>query len=527
MRAIERTLAGEQLDPETEGAVAGSIGIERVRRLRAASGATDTQLGAALFEARQTGFPADLPDRSLLVATSWLALRFTCERSVVDSVGMPARLALLRDGELSFEEVLADLGSGGDPDMLGELLGGGDDLLVKEIEEMDLPSTARAAAMDAAVDAVVAQIAHDHPELVGEKKPAEPTAAEPTREDAIVNEAVEALNEGKTSRGRALLERVLRTDPEHARARLAFAESLVEEDPGRVRGLLEGRDDAASLFLLGRASAEQHRHAEAEEAYRRSLRAPQGTWERAKTYVYLGASLRELRRPVELFRAMQHAVAHYPSTAMRFQLALAAAASGDPVLALSLHGRLLRDDPESIPNLAGMVACKLAMGEVDAALRDADIYCDRTIGGGGHVFARHARARVYLAAGRPKDALSDCTTVLDAIKDDMTSLGLRARAHALLNEPEKAARDLRAMRETAAWKSPSVKDDTSPFPSDAEACALLASCLVRVAAERRERGDERGAGNRLDEAAELVSACGDRGTEIRAAVEAERARAVV
>jgi hypothetical protein len=82
------------------------------------------------------------------------------------------------------------------------------------------------------------------------------------------------------------------------------------------------------------------------------------------------------------------------------------------------------------------------------------------------------------------------------------------------------------MRETAAWKSPSVKDDTSPFPSDAEACALLASCLVLVAAERREKGDDQGAGRRLDEAAELASACGDRGAEIHAAVEAERARGV-
>jgi tetratricopeptide (TPR) repeat protein len=526
IRAVERSIAGVDV-PEDEHAVGGAIYVDHLRRLRAAAGLSDVAIGEGLFAARHDGFPIEGPARALLLQVSWLAFRFARERSVLNAVGVPAIVTLLREGKMSFDEALAGLGLDGcDADMIGELLRASDEVLLRELEDAEETERAREGARAEAVDAIVARVA-ERPEVAARlaDPPLAPKAVERTKEDELIDEAKSALQNGYTSRGRAGFERVLRGSPDHVGARIGLAESLAQEDPARACSLVEGLSDAPAVFLFGSCLLAQGRHEEAATAFRRSLRAPQeDAAQRATAYLYLSQVLFALNQPAEAWRSAQLAVAHLPGPAARAQLGLAARTAGDPARAHLEHDRLLRADPESDANLAGRTMARLALGDVDGALEDVERWVALAAGRADEVYARTARARVWLAAGHYEGAATEATVVLRAVPDDMVALGLRARAYALLGRAEQAVRDLRSLRATAAWRRPGKKDDTAPLADDAEACALLASCLLLGASERAERGDEKGAESRVDEALALAGDCGDRGDAVRAGALRERAR---
>ncbi len=61
----------------------------------------------------------------------------------------------------------------------------------------------------------------------------------PSEADRLYHTAVSMLREGRIEEGRTALERVIRDDPDHHKARVLLAEMRLEEDPAAVQELLE------------------------------------------------------------------------------------------------------------------------------------------------------------------------------------------------------------------------------------------------------------------------------------------------
>ncbi len=163
--------------------------------------------------------------------------------------------------------------------------------------------------------------------------------------------------------------------------------------------LAEAGDDGDVLHLLGLATLQQGRPAEAEELLRRAQgKAPRN----AAVDLGLGAARLALDRPAEALASLERAMARLPPTAELYRLTgNACQRLGDHKRARGCYMRALQLEPQNGAVLNDLGVLCVEAGEADAAIA----YLQQAVGlGSGGAAPAYNLANAYRDAGRDADA---------------------------------------------------------------------------------------------------------------------------